>query len=187
MAVRRWKKVGEAVPIGPRHYGKQIVHQDFEDPFGKVHDFYLYTLQDSVVVLPVTVDLNVLAVREYKQGADRIQIGLVGGYCNDGESLNEAARREVREETGHRAGQLIDLGHVDIIPRHSSGRVQLYLALECVLEGEPTPDSEEVEIEVVSIPLEDWLGRVLGGETTETFSVAATTRSLPHLGYKLSR
>lgn len=184
MGIQKWQKRGEAAPVTPIYYGKSIVHQQLVDPRGKEHDFYFYHLKDSVVVLPVTADGDALIVREYKQGSEEIQEGLVGGYLNPGETFEMAARREVREETGYEAGQIIDLGHVWIIPRHSNGKVQLFLALGCQPVGEQIPDEAE-EMNLVKIHLNEWIAKVINGETKETFSIAATIRALPHLGYAL--
>lgn len=185
--VAKWQKVGSPEAVTPSFFGKRLLLQKFEDPNGNPHDFYLYALKESVVVLPVSADGYVLTVREYKQGSDEIQQGLVGGYNDAGETDEDAARREVREETGYRVGRLIDLGYVWIIPRHSNGRVRLFLAVDCVLDGEQHLDESEGQIEVVPIPLKTWIDQVLAGETSETFSIAATTRALRHLGLNVAR
>ncbi len=179
--VRNWMKVGDPVDASLTYFGKKLIRQEFKDPKGGQHAFYFYAIMDSCVVLPVTKVGNALIIREYKQGSDEIQDGLVGGYLDKGESFEEAARREVREETGYSAGKLIDLGHVWIVPRHSSGKVQLFLALDCMPAGEQKLDESEVEIEVLQIPLSAWIAKVVSGETKESFSVTATVRALPHL------
>lgn len=185
MKIQKWQKRGKAAPVTPTYFGKSIVHQQLVDSRGQEHNFYFYNLKDSVVVLPITADGYALIVREYKQGSDEIQEGLVGGYLNPGETFEIAARREVREETGHEAGKVIDLGFTWIIPRHSNGKVQLLLALDCQPVGELIPDEAE-EMELFKIHLNEWIAKVINGETKETFSIAATIRALPHLGYTIS-
>jgi len=184
--VRGWTKVGDPTDESPTFFGKKLIRQEFEDPKGGQHTFYFYAIKDSCVVLPVTKEGNAIIIREYKQGSDEIQDGLVGGYVDTGETFEQAARREVGEETGHSVGKLIDLGHVWILPRHSSGKVQLFLALDCVRAGEQKLDeSTGEEIEVIEMPLSLWVDKVVSGETKESFSVTATVRALPHLGYQL--
>lgn len=178
--VAKWQKVGEPTDASESRFGKKLVRQYFLDPKGERQEFIFYALKDSMVVLIVTDNNKVLVVREYQQGADRVQENLVGGLRNGDESLEETARREALEETGYQIGQLVPLGYMPIIARHSSARVDLFLATGCTRVPDHEPDPSE-ELEIVEYDLEEWLAKVMT-EDIDGFSTTATMRSLPHLG-----
>lgn len=185
MAIRPWKKIGDPTPVTEEFYGKKIVEQVMCDPEGGRHNFYFFSVRDSVVVLAITQHNHVLLVREYKQGCDLVLEALVGGYCNQGETPEAAARRELEEETGFTAGRLISLGDALILPRHASARVQLFLALNCCPKAEGQHLDTTEEIEVLRMPLQQWLRHVVRCRSGDPFSAIATMRALPHLKRKI--
>jgi ADP-ribose pyrophosphatase len=68
-----------------------------------VEDFYSIAIPEYVVVAAFDSDGNVLLERHYRHGAGATTSSLPSGYVDPGEKASEAARRELREETGYTA------------------------------------------------------------------------------------
>src|SRR5207248_11642021 len=66
----------------------------------------MITHPGSVVVLPVLPDERVLLIRQYRHAARQYLWELVAGRIDTGETPREAAKSELREETGYRAKRL---------------------------------------------------------------------------------
>jgi ADP-ribose pyrophosphatase len=95
---------------------------------GDVHDFYRIDASDWVNVVPVTAAGEVVMVRQYRHGLRALTLEIPGGMVDAGESPEEAAARELLEETGHRAAVLEPLGSVNPNPALFGNRVHMYVA-----------------------------------------------------------
>ena len=60
--------------------------------------------------MPIDADGNVILVRQYRLPAKEALLEIPAGGVDKGESFEAAAQRELREETGYRAGRLERLG-----------------------------------------------------------------------------
>ena len=79
---------------------------------GNLHDFYVLGMPDWVNVVPVTSQGKVVVIRQYRHGTREISLEIPGGVVDAGESHEETARRELLEETGYAAGEIIPIGRV---------------------------------------------------------------------------
>jgi ADP-ribose pyrophosphatase len=77
-----------------------------EEPGGVVAEREVVEHRGSVVVFPILPDGRVLLVRQYRHAVGQCLWELVAGGIEKGETPRRAAARELREETGYRAGQL---------------------------------------------------------------------------------
>lgn len=107
-------------------------------------------------------DRHVILVDQYRVplGTRCIELpaGLVGDE-DDGEDATLSARRELEEETGYRAGRMIDLGQFWSSPGMVSESFTLFRALELekIGEGGGVP-GEDIRVHRVALDtLESWL------------------------------
>jgi 8-oxo-dGTP pyrophosphatase MutT (NUDIX family) len=71
---------------------------------------YSISTRDYVSVLAVTQDNAFVLVQQFRPAVEILTLELPGGHVDEGESPEQAARKELREETGFIANDLIPLG-----------------------------------------------------------------------------
>ena len=129
----------------------------------------------AAAVIPVTDDLRVAMVRQYRYAHGRVFLEIPAGKLEVGENPKEAAQRELREETGAVAKSIRDLGIIDTTPALMSERIYLYLA-EGLSFGEVSPDDDEF-IETELIPLRELVSMVEKGEICDSKTQIAILRA----------
>jgi 8-oxo-dGTP pyrophosphatase MutT (NUDIX family) len=91
----------------------------------------------------------------------------------------ELARRELREETGLRAGHLVQIGLVDVAPGFSSQRGRVFLATE-LTEGNPERERSEQDMRAAWFDREEVTTMITRGDFTDAQSIAALGLLLLH-------
>jgi len=71
---------------------------------------YSIRTHDYVCVIAVTGDSEFVLVRQYRPAVSATCLEFPSGHVDPGETPEQAARRELLEETGYRAGRLEPLG-----------------------------------------------------------------------------
>ncbi|MCW2653429.1 MAG: 8-oxo-dGDP phosphatase [Mycobacterium sp.] len=89
----------------------------------------------------------------------------------------ELAARELREETGLRAGSFVRLGQLDVAPGMSSQRGWVFLATN-ITEGEPDREHEEQDMRSAWFSREQVEAMIRSGEITDAQSIAAFAQFL---------
>lgn len=123
---------------------------------GDEHSFYVIESSDWVNVIPLTPEEKIVFIRQYRHGTEQITLEVPGGMIDPGESGEEAARRELREETGYETNDLIYLGKVAPNPAIHNNFCHSYLAVNARLDGsqklESTEDIEVVLVDPAEVP-----------------------------------
>ncbi len=160
-----------------RAFNVQKVHMQL--PNSKRRHYDLVAHADSVSILPIDPQGNILFVSQYRLGADQDLLELPAGLIDDGEDPLTAAQREIREETGYACKNMRLLGDFYLAAGYSSEHMFVFLAPE--LEASYLePDTDEF-ITLKKIPFKDAINLVRGGEIKDAKTMAAFLLALPYL------
>jgi ADP-ribose diphosphatase len=125
----------------------------------------------AVIVAPMLDADTILLVREYVCGMHRYELGLVKGRIDAGETPEQAADRELKEEAGYGARRLDVLRSMTLAPTYMSHQTWLVLAQD--LYPERLPGDEPEELEVVPWKLDALHELMLREDCSEGRSLAA--------------
>ncbi|WKV11959.1 NUDIX hydrolase [Marivirga harenae] len=134
--------------------------------YGKVHFKNV-----AVGIVPVDDDGNTWLVGQYRYPLDEYSWEIPEGGCPIGERELDAAKRELREETGLFAASWEELLRIHTSNSVSDERGVVYLAKE-LKQGET--DFEETEdLKIRKLPISEAFQMVMDGKITDSISIAA--------------
>ncbi len=116
----------------------------------------------SVAILPILQDGSVVLLRQWRPGCRCWLLEAPAGTIEPGESPEETARRELLEETGLAADELINLGSVYPTPGTSSEKMHLYAA-RAHPKTRPRPEEDEILV-TVRMPFDRLYEMAIRGE-----------------------
>lgn len=127
---------------------------------------------DWINIVALTPAGEVLLVRQYRHGTRTFTLEIPGGMVDPGESAEEAAVRELREETGFAGAPARRIGRVAPNPAFLSNHCSTFLVEGCERVGEIEQEAgEDLELEVR--PLRDIPGLIAGGEIVNSLVICA--------------
>lgn len=120
---------------------------------GAVHDFFVLQMPEWVNVIAVTPEGKVLVIEQYRHGVAQVGVEIPGGVVDAAEAdLAEAARRELLEETGYGARELVKIGAVTANPAIQDNRCHTFVALGAQRAGAAAlEDAEDIAVREVDL------------------------------------
>ena len=147
---------------------------------GKARDFFIIDSADWVNVVPITEDNELVCVRQYRHGTEKITLEIPGGMVDPGETPRVAAARECLEETGYEASELLSLGRLSPNPALFPNSLHTWIARDVRATAEIQNQSTE-HTEVQLVPLSQVPDLLLSGEIDHALVVATLWRALHYL------
>ena len=139
---------------------KQIYSNDFiklfEDTLDLNGEEKIYTRairRNYSTIVPFISDNEILVIRSYRHLVDSIQIEAPSGYIEDSESPDQAAQRELGEETGYAARKIVPLGYYTLDYTMFEQKGNLFVAYDLINEGKKQAlgKMEKIETDIITI------------------------------------
>lgn len=112
-----------------------------------------------VAIVPVTDTHEVLLIRQFRPPVNRYVVEFPAGLNDKGDTIEEAARRELLEETGYYARNLIPVTEGPLSSGASGEILSVFLARDLEFRGTGERDETE-DIEVMKIPIDTLFERL---------------------------
>lgn len=157
-------------------YVWKVVVAEFEDPDGATFTRDIVRSPGAVGVVPLVFDAegnpSVVLVEQYRPPYDRSLLEIPAGMRDiEGEPTDAVARRELIEEAGLSAGRLDLLTEIGPSPGMTDSITTIYLATDCTSVAHDRHGPEEEHMELVHLPLDDAIDRVVNGSIIDSKTV----------------
>jgi len=184
--IKPWKKIGASQVLAESH-GRSLIVQTYLEPVsGETREYSRFKANGfACIILAVTAENKVLAVQQYRSAVEEITIELPGGsQKHKGQTPESVAREEFSEETSeYEPGKVISLLKAGcwFEPSGIDTIYYPYLFLDCVKTNMVTQTDDGEDIELIQIPLSEWIKRCEIGQIRDSKSIVVTALAKKYL------
>jgi ADP-ribose pyrophosphatase len=135
-------------------------------------------------IVPFISDNEILVIKSYRHLVNSYQIEAPSGYIENGETPFEAANRELMEETGYAANNIISLGSYTLDYTMFEQTGNLFVGYDLVNEKKQELGMMEI-IETIILTVDEIKKLLFNGKILNASSIVAFYKSLDfHMNYK---
>jgi len=129
----------------------------------------------AVCVVPVEADGTVHMVRQYRYPFDEAVLEVPAGKLDPGEQMWDAANRELEEETGMKAEELIYIGDIRPSVAYLTEVIHMFAARGLIKTQQHLDEDEFLEIECYS--LDALVDMIMENKITDAKTIAAVLKT----------
>jgi ADP-ribose pyrophosphatase len=163
----------EEKTVSVRHiYKGNIINVDLVTvtlPDGRTATRDIVSHPGASVIIPLNEKGEIYMVRQYRKPLEAVFLEIPAGKLDPGEDPLTCAKRELMEETGLKAREIIYLASIHSTPGFSDEVLHMYAAVGLV-EGKSCADTDEF-ISTEKHKVEDLTDMILSGKITDAKSI----------------
>ena len=150
---------------------------------GKSHPepYYRIVQPDTVMGIVLTVEEELVVIKQFRPAVNSLTLELPAGEAEEGETLEQAMAREIREETGFVCERITYLGRGNFMLNRAGWSDHIFIGFEGrrVVDFEPEPG-----IEVIVMPPDELAQKIMDGEFYSLSGLCAFTLAELKLGLR---
>ncbi|MBS9439465.1 ADP compounds hydrolase NudE [Photorhabdus noenieputensis] len=159
----------------------QSVDLEFSNGVKRVYERMRPVNREAVLIIPV-IGNELLLIREYAVGIEQYELGFPKGAIDPGESIFEAANRELKEEVSFGARKIEQLAKLTMAPSYFSSKMNIVIAEN--LYPESLEGDEPEPLPQIRWPIADMMSLLDHADFNEARNVCALFLAQKYLKYR---